>query len=144
MAKNADKVTKGYDVKGIVTVFLWDMPALVEKPDKLSQMIERYKRGNLRPEDKVVVSVLKHRLLRVKDGAMIYERIFGEKAPVTKRKWFTPPDELAVKLRKKSGKGNWTEEREKALERFNNMTLEELVDYIKKHSKGPKKGQEVL
>ncbi len=42
------------------------------------------------------------------------------------------------------GRGNWTEEREKALERFNNMLLEELVDHIKKHSKGPKKGQKVL
>ena len=42
------------------------------------------------------------------------------------------------------GKGNWTEEREKALERFNNMTLEELVNYIKKHSRGPKEGQEVV
>lgn len=36
------------------------------------------------------------------------------------------------------------QKREKALERFNSMTLEELVDYIKKHSKGPKEGQEVL
>jgi len=101
MAKNADRVTKGYDVKSIVTVFLWDMPALVEKPDKLSQMIERYKRGNLRPEDKVVVSVLKHRLLSVQDGTTIYERIFGERAPVTKRRWFISPDELAVKLKRK-------------------------------------------
>ena len=94
---------KGQDLKGVVTVFLWDMPALVRKPDKLPQVIERYKRGTLRPEDKVVVSVLKHRLLRVKHGAMIYERIFGEKAPLIKRRWFTPPDELAVKLRKKIG-----------------------------------------
>jgi len=103
MAKNADRVTKRYDVKSIVTVFLWDMPALVRRPDKLPQVIKRYKRGTLRPEDKIVVSVLKHRLLRVKDGPMIYERIFGEKAPLTKRRWFTPPDELAVKLRKKIG-----------------------------------------
>jgi hypothetical protein len=92
---------KGQDLKEVVAVFLWDMPALVEKPGELSWVIERYKRGNLRPEDKVVVSVLKHRLLRVKDGTMIYERIFGEKAPLTKRRWFTPPDELAVKLREK-------------------------------------------
>ncbi|GAB6075174.1 hypothetical protein [Desulfurobacterium crinifex] len=90
-----------HSVKSIVTVFLWDMPVLVKKPDKLLQMIERYKRGNLRPEDKVVVSVLKHRLLRVQNGATIYEHLFGDRAPVTKRKWFTPPDELAVKLREK-------------------------------------------
>ena len=42
------------------------------------------------------------------------------------------------------GRGNWTKEREKALEKFNNMALDELVDYIKKHSRGPKEGQEVL
>lgn len=103
MAKNTDGVTKGYDVKSVVTVFLWDMPALVREPDKLSQVIERYRRGILRPEDKVVVSVLKHRLLRVKHGAVLYEHIFGEKAPSIKRRGFTPPDELAVKLEKKVG-----------------------------------------
>jgi len=96
-----ERSKRGQSLRDIVTVFLWDMPALVEKPDKLSQIIERYKKGNLYPEDKVVVSVLKHRLLRVQDGAMIYEYLFGEKAPVTKKKWFTPPDELAVKLKRK-------------------------------------------
>ena len=92
---------KGQDLKEVVAVFLWDMPALVEKPGELSWVIERYKRGNLRPEDKVVVSVLKHRLLRVQNGATIYEHLFGDRAPVTKRKWFTPPDELAGKLKEK-------------------------------------------
>jgi len=92
---------KGQDLKEVVAVFLWDMPALVEKPGELSRVIERYKRGNLRPEDKVVVSVLKHRLLSVQGGTTIYERIFGEKAPVIKKRWFTPPDELAAKLREK-------------------------------------------
>jgi hypothetical protein len=50
-------------------------------------------------------------------------------------------DELSTT---QGGKGNWVEEREQALERFNNMPLEELVDYIKKHSRGPNEGQEVL
>ena len=92
---------KGQDLKGVVTVFLWDMPALVEKLGELSRVIGRYKRGNLRPEDKVVVSVLKHRLLSVQGGTTIYERIFGEKSPVIKKRWFTPPDELAAELREK-------------------------------------------
>jgi len=103
MAKNADGVAKEYDMKSIVTVFLWDMPALVRKPNKLPQVIERYKKGTLRPEDKVVVGVLKRRLLRVKGGAAIYGRIFGEKAPLIRRRYFTPPDELAVKLERKVG-----------------------------------------
>ena len=92
---------KGQDLKEVVAVFLWDMPALVEKPGELSWVIERYKRGSLRPEGKVVVSVLKHRLLSVQGGTTIYERIFGEKSPVIKKRWFTPPDELAAELREK-------------------------------------------
>jgi hypothetical protein len=101
MGKDADNIVKGYDLKSIVTTFLWDMPALVRKPDELLKIIERYKKGIFRPEDKVVVNVLKHRLLRDESGIVIYKRIFGEKLPAIKEKWFTPPEELAVKLRKK-------------------------------------------
>jgi len=42
------------------------------------------------------------------------------------------------------GKGNWTEEREKALEELNRMDIDELVDFVKKNAKGPKEGQEVI
>jgi len=101
MVKNADRSTTEYDVKSIVTVFLWDMPVLVKKPCELLRIIERFRRGNLRPEDKIVVNVLKHRLLSFQGGSAIYERIFEERAPVVKKRRFTPPEELAVKLREK-------------------------------------------
>jgi hypothetical protein len=44
MVKNADRSTTEYDVKSIVTVFLWDMPVLVKKPCELSYIIERGRR----------------------------------------------------------------------------------------------------
>jgi hypothetical protein len=40
--------------------------------------------------------------------------------------------------------GNWTEEREKALEKLNQMDIDELVDYIHRNTKGPQEGQEVI
>jgi hypothetical protein len=48
-----------------------------------------------------------------------------------------------IRLTQERG-GNWTEEKESILRKFNSMTIEELVDYIKEHSRGPKEGQEVL
>ena len=35
MGKRTGKTVEKYDVRSIVTVFLWDMPALVENPEKL-------------------------------------------------------------------------------------------------------------
>ena len=36
------------------------------------------------------------------------------------------------------GKGNWTEERGKALKSLNKMSIDKLVDFIKKNTKGTK------
>ena len=44
----------------------------------------------------------------------------------------------------KGGTGNWTEEREKALEKLNQMDIDELIDYIHRNTKGPQEGQKVV
>lgn len=42
------------------------------------------------------------------------------------------------------GTGNWTEEREKALEKLNQMDIDEFVDYIYRNTKGPQEGQDIV
>ena len=101
MGKPTDKVAKEYNVENIVTIFLWDMPALVKNPGKIEQIISRFKKMNLNPEDKVVIDILKHRILKTEKGSIIYKHIFGDEAPDSNKPWFTPPDVLYAKLKKK-------------------------------------------
>jgi len=42
------------------------------------------------------------------------------------------------------GKNNWTEERNEILSQLNTMDFNELVEFIKKTSRGPQKNQQVI
>ena len=101
MGKRAGKTAEKYDVRSIVTVFLWDMPALVENPEKFLQVVNRFRAGDLHPEDRIIISTLRDRILKTEGGSAIYKRVFGEEVTDSCKNWFTPPDELYVKLKEK-------------------------------------------
>ena len=103
MGKRTGKIVEKYDVRSIVTVFLWDMPALVENPEKFLQIVNRFRAGNLNPEDRVVISTFRDRVLKTEGGSAIYKRIFGEEVTDSCKKWFTSPDELYARLKEKFG-----------------------------------------
>ncbi len=103
MGKRADETVEKFDVRSIVTVFLWDMPALVENPEKFLQVLNRFRAGDLHPEDKIIIFTLRDRILKTEGGSAIYERIFKKEVTDSCKNWFTSPDELCAKLKEKLG-----------------------------------------
>lgn len=103
MGEGAGKFAEKHSISSFVTIFLWDMPALVENPHKFKEIIHKSKTGSLSSEEKLVIDIFKRRILRTKNGKTIYKQIFGEEAPDFKESWITPPDKLYAKLKEKLG-----------------------------------------
>lgn len=81
------------EIKSIVVSYLWDFPSVIENPQKLLEVVNRYRKKKSTPIDLYIVSSLKRRLSQTKEGKKIYRKLFNEDPPPP-RSYFIPPDKL--------------------------------------------------
>jgi len=92
MVKRPDR-----EIKSIVVSYLWDLPGVVEEPQKLLEAVERYRRRKATAVDIHVIRLLKSRLPQTEEGRKLYRKFFNEE-PLQPKNYFIPPDRLVEML----------------------------------------------
>ena len=87
------------EIKSIVVSYLWDFLSVIENPQKLLEVVDRYRKKKSTPVDLYIVRSLKRRLSQTKEGKKIYRKLFNEEPPPP-RNYFVPPDKLVECIEK--------------------------------------------